>query len=228
VFGRPHHYDQLNERVAEHCEVAVVSVDYRLAPEHPHPAALDDCVAAARWLIEHAATEFGCERLLIGGESAGAHLSVLTLLRLRDQHNYRGFLAANLQFGAFDLTLTPSARRWGGRNLILNTPLIEWFVECLVPSVADRSDPAVSPLYADLAGLPPALFTVGTLDPLLDDSLFMHSRWLAAGNRSSLALYPGGIHGFNFFPTALGQQANQRCLEFLRASLDGAEAGDGG
>ena len=80
--------------------------------------------------------------------------------------------------------MTPSARLWGERNLIINTPIMAWFADMFTPAMSTRSAarPEVSPLYADLAGMPPALFTVGTLDPLLDDSLFMASRWRAAGN----------------------------------------------
>jgi acetyl esterase/lipase len=66
--------------------------------------------------------------------------------------------------------------------------------------------------------MPPALFTVGTLDPLLDDSLFMAARWTAAGNEADLAIYPGGVHAFNAFPTALAAEANARALRFLVAS----------
>ena len=74
----------------------------------------------------------------------------------------------------------------------------------------------VWPIWADLRDLPPALFTVGTLDPLLDDTLFMHARWVAAGNHAELAIYPGGVHGFSGFPTALARGANQRMIEFLK------------
>ena len=215
TLGAAHHMDVHNLRVARECGVAVVSVDYRLAPEHPYPAGPDDCEAAALWLAEHAKREFGTERLLIGGESAGAHLAVVTLLRLRDRHDFAGVSAANLSFGAYDLSLTPSARRWGERNVILSTPIVEW---CAANFVAPelRRHPDVSPLYADLAGLPPALFTVGTLDPLLDDSLFMHARWRAAGSPAELAVYPGGVHGFNAFPIPIAARANARIEKFLR------------
>jgi acetyl esterase/lipase len=143
-------------------------------------------------------------------------LSAVTLLRLRDRHGFSDFRAANLVFGAFDLSFTPSVRNWGTRNLILNTPIIEWFTNHFVAHER-RRDPDVSPLYADLGNMPPALFTVGTLDPLLDDSLFMHTRWLAAGNEAELAVYPGCIHGFTAFPTEAGRTANLRQLEFLNA-----------
>jgi len=218
VIGSAGQQDPLLAMIATHCAVAVVSVDYRLAPEHPYPAGADDCEAAAKWLAERAPQEFGTTRLVIGGESAGANLAAVTLLRLRDRHGFTGFAAVNLTFGVFDLSLTPSAARWGERNLILSTPIMEWFNEQYV-SRERRRDADVSPLYADLSGLPPALFTVGTLDPLLDDSLFMWARWTAAGNAAELALYPGGVHAFTAFPTALGRQANTRILDFIAAAV---------
>ena len=215
VLGRAHHQDVRLWELARHARLAVVSVDYRLAPEHPYPAGPDDCESAALWLVANAANEFGSDRLFIGGESSGAHLSVVTLLRMRDRQGYRGFLGANLVYGPYDLQFTPSVANWGERELILSTPTIRWFTEQFVPEAAQRADPDVSPLYADLRGLPPALFTVGTMDPLLDDSLFMSARWLAAGNVAELAVYPGGVHGFNAFPLQLGREATERMHAFL-------------
>jgi len=214
ALGAAHHQDVPNQRIAQATGLAVVSVDYRLAPEDPYPAGPDDCEAAALWLVEHAQREFGTKRLVIGGESAGAHLSVATLLRLRDRHGLAPFAAANLLFGAYDLSLTPSARRWGERNVVLSTPIIEWCIQHFVPEPL-RRHPDVSPLYADLAGLPPALLTVGTDDPLLDDSLFLHARWLAAGNQARLSVWPGGIHGFNAFPIPIAEKSNAEIAEFL-------------
>ncbi len=218
VFGAAHHQDPLLERIARGRDVAVISVEYRLAPEHPYPAGPDDCEAAALWLARHAREEFGTDRLVIGGLSAGAYLSVLTLLRLRDRHGFTGFAAANLEAGVYDLSMTPSARRWGDHYLVLNTPFIEWCSRQFAPPERHR-DPEVSPLYADLSGLPPALFTIGTLDPLLDDNLFMASRWAAAGNRAELAIYPGGVHAFNAFPLALADQANARIAAFIEETV---------
>jgi acetyl esterase/lipase len=215
VLGGAHHQDPLLKLVADTCNAAVISVDYRLAPEHPYPAGPDDCEAAAVWLVKNSVSEFGTDRLMIGGESAGAHLSAVTLVRLRDKHGFTDFRAANLVFGAFDLSLTPSVRRWGDRNLILSTPIIEWFTNHFVPPDR-RRDPDVSPLYADLCDMPPALFTIGTLDPLLDDNLFMHDRWVAAGNTAELAVYPGCIHGFTAFPNQAGRDGNLGQLDFLQ------------
>jgi acetyl esterase len=137
------------------------------------------------------------------------------LIRLRDRHQIAPFRGANLVFGAFDLELTPSARRWGERNLILSTPIIERFADYFVPDKGRRRDPEISPLHADLRGMPPALFTVGTLDPLLDDSLFMASRWASSAARSELAVYPGAVHGFTAFPTRLAERALLRSAAFL-------------
>jgi len=218
TIGSARQQDPLLAAIATRCAVAVVSVEYRLAPEHPYPAGPDDCEAAALWLAAQAQAEFGTDRLVIGGESAGANLAAVTLIRMRDRHGFTGFRGANLSFGVFDLSLTPSAARWGERNLILSTPIMEWFNHQYVPA-GRRLDPDVSPLYADLAHLPPALFTVGTLDLLLDDSLFMHARWVAAGNRGELAVYPGGAHAFTAFPLALGRRANERIFEFIAAAV---------
>ena len=219
VLGTHDGQDVALDALANKASAAVVSVGYRLAPEHPYPAGPDDCEAAALWLVEHAQREFGTERFAIGGESAGAHLAAVTLLRLRDRHKETPFRAANLVYGIYDLTFTPSVRGWGERNLILSTPIIEWFSNHFIPDRAKRGAPDASPLYADLRSLPPALFSVGTLDPLLDDSLFMSTRWLAAGNRAELAIYPGGVHGFNAFPTPLAAKANQRAQAFIAESL---------
>lgn len=217
VLGATDEQDPRLERIADNCNLAVVSVDYRLAPEHPYPAAADDCEAAALWLMREAARRFGCSALYIGGESAGAHLSVLTLLRLRDRHNATPFKAANLTAGCYDLGLTPSARNWGSEKLILNTRDIQKFVEHFVPEGHDARAPDISPLYANLQGLPPALFSVGTKDPLLDDSLFMAARWQAAGNQCDLAVFPGGAHVFVAFAGKLAAQSLAHMDAFLNS-----------
>lgn len=221
TLGGAHHHDLMLSRMANDCHVAVVSVEYRLCPEHRWPSPADDCEAAARWLATNGNEEFGTSTLAIGGESAGAHLAVVTLLRLRDQ-GLDAFSAANLAYGSYDLRGTPSARQWGDRPLILTTPIIDWFTSQL--QVEDLSDPAVSPLFANLTGLPPALFTVGTMDPLLDDSLFMHERWRAAGNRSKLEVWPGAIHAFDYFETPYAHAARRSMHRFLNQELGDRQA----
>jgi len=99
------------------------------------------------------------------------------------------------------------------------SPETQKFRDAYLPSGIDLRDPDVSPLYADLTHLPSALFTVGTLDPLLDDSLFLSMRWLAAGNEAELAVYPGAPHAFNSLPLPQGPQANARIEAFLERRL---------
>lgn len=219
VLGDASDQDDRMVRMADDHQIATMSVDYRLAPENPYPAGPDDCEAAAVWLAEHARETFGTDTLLIGGESAGAHLSAVTLLRMRDRHGFTGFAGANLLYGAYDMEMTPSARNWGDRDLVLSTPHMEWFNDQFLPPEFDRADPDISPLNANLAELPPALFTIGTLDPLLDDSLLMAEAWRTAGNEPDLAVYPGGIHAFDYFDTAQAAECHARIAEFIEACL---------
>jgi acetyl esterase len=224
TIGAADGQDPLLEAIAEVTGLCAVSVEYRLAPEHPYPAGPDDCEDAALWLLDAGAAELGLPaRFAVGGESAGGQLSAVTLLRLRDRHGITdGFAAANLVFGAFDLTGTPSRLHWGDdRPLVLTDSAMTWFSECFTPSLdwAQRRDPDISPLYADLRGLPPALFTVGTADALLDDTLFMAARWQAAGNRAELRVYEEGCHAFTAFPLEVARLANEAQLAFLRDAV---------
>lgn len=223
--------DAMLGELADETGLCAVSVEYRLAPEHPYPACADDCEDAALWLMRGGFDELGVPQVAaIGGDSAGGHLSAMTLLRLRDRHGtVDPFVAANLIYGVFDLSLTPSVRSWGERPLILTTPMMRRYGEWLLPGTGAEAkrDPAVSPLYADLHDMPAALFTVGTLDPLLDDSLFMEARWRAAGGQTELRIWPEAIHGFNLFPLKMTAQARAAQYAFLRARLPSAVDGQG-
>jgi acetyl esterase/lipase len=207
--------DSDNTELATELDVAVVSVDYRLAPEHPWPAAPDDCETAARWVIERAMSEFGTDRVLIGGGSAGAHLAAVTLLRMRDRHDAADrFGAADLVFGLYDLSGTsPSGR--------ILAPHSRFYVDAYLRRLPKkrRVDPDVSPLFADLHGLPPALFTVGTLDAFYEDNLAIAMRWVAAGNLAELAIYPESPHAFTAFPTAMAHAAHRRRRDWLAERL---------
>lgn len=216
TIGSPRENDAGNDRIAERTGFAVVSVRYRLAPEHPYPQGPDDCEAAALWLARVAQDTFGTTRLAIGGESAGANLAAAVLVRLRDRHGLFPFAGAVLIAGCFDLRLTPSARQWGETPLVLNTQDIGQFVAHYLSGGGEADDADVSPLLADLKGLPPALFVVGSQDALVDDSLFMSARWLAAGNRADLIIAPGGAHVFVRFPGTAADAANARIDAFLR------------
>jgi acetyl esterase/lipase len=223
ILGSPLMNDTANAELSKRFDVAVVSVDYRLAPEHPHPAGSDDCLAVARWLVEHAEAEFGTARLVAGGESAGGYYAALTLLRVRDElRAIDRFLGANLVFGVYDLSGLPSMR--GARPSTVPDLLSpDGFVnECLLPgkSLEEIKDPSISPLYADLHDLPPALFTIGSADHLLDDNLLMAARWEAYGNEAELAVYPDCVHAFSAFPIELAKRANERIDAFLERVLD--------
>jgi acetyl esterase len=219
VLGRADQQDSTLERIVQSTGMACVSVEYRLAPEHPYPAAWDDCESAAVWLVRNAKAEFGSDVLTIGGESAGATLAAATVLRMRDRHGFTGFRAMNLLYGLFDASMTPSQRLVGNHTrLVIRTMDLEKFADAFAPPPLDRRHPDLSPLYADLHGLPRALFTVGTCDPILDDTLFMYARWIAAGNEAELAIYPGAPHAFNLFPMPLGPTANERCDRFLQSA----------
>jgi acetyl esterase len=220
VLGAADAQDRLLERVADETGLTAISIEYRLAPENPYPAGPDDCEAAALWVNENL-KDFGGGALTIGGESAGAHLAALTMLRLRDKHGITPFRAANLVFGVFDLGMSPSARAFGDERLVLRTIDILKFGEAFLPGLStdEKRAPDISPLFADLRGLSPALFTIGTRDALLDDSLFMHARWVAAGNAGELDVYPGAAHAFIAFPTPQAFASLQKQAAFLNAAL---------
>jgi len=219
VLGGADMQDPMLERIADNTGLAVVSVEYRLAPEHTYPAGPDDCESAALWLARNAKAEFGSDALTIGGESAGGHLSAVTLLRMRDRHGYTGFRAANLAYGNYDSSMTPSQMLAPDRGILVGKLSIRKFCEAYLPKGVDPRNPDVSALYADLKGMPRAIFTVGTIDPLLDDTLFMYSRWIAAGNEAELAIYPGAPHAFNSFPLPQGAEANARIDAFLKQAV---------
>ena len=221
VMGSADQDDSMLERIADNTGLAAVSVEYRLAPQHPYPAAWDDCEAAALWLAKNVKSEFGGSALAIGGESAGATLAVPTLLRMRDKHGFTGFSAANLSYGNYDTTMTPSQSLIGQYGYLLRTADIQQCSDLYAPDVSIRRDPDVSALYADVSKMPAALFSVGTFDPFLDDSLFLYARWVAAGNTAELAVYPGATHGFNMFPLAIAKAANARIDAFLKAHAKG-------
>ena len=224
VVGGEDLQDPRLDRLAHDTGLTVVSVGYRLAPEDPYPAGPDDCEAAALWLLgDEARDAVGVGGpLAIGGDSAGGHLAAATLLRLRDRHGITGaFAAAVFQYGVFDLSMSPSQRLWGKRNLVLSAPIIAWYLDQFLPGrdAEQRRDPDISPLFADLNGMPPAVFTVGTQDPLLDDTLFMEARWRAAGHATELRVWPEAPHGFVALPMSVTSPALGAEHEFLRRTL---------
>jgi acetyl esterase len=201
VLGSPETHDRLTRELAEGLEARVVSLHYALAPEHPYPAGLEDCVDAARWLATHG-RDVGIdpERLLIGGDSAGANLGAATVLKLRDEGTPGAFRAALLLYGRFAEGTTPSLDAWGERDLILSRRLMEWFRALYVPDGVRPGDPYYAPLGAELVGFPPAALVVGTLDPLLSDSELFAQALENAGVPAELHVVEDGIHAFAQMP----------------------------
>jgi acetyl esterase/lipase len=224
ILGSPEMNDQGNLALARDHGLAVVSVDYRLAPEHPFPAGPDDGVAVAAWLLEHAEAEFGSGRLLLGGESAGGYMAAAVALRMRDELDaIDRVLGLELVFGVHDWGRSPSQRGirpFDGPDL-LDPEGIRLFGDCYLPGRSDdqRRDPSISPAFADLTGMPPARFSVGTGDHLLDDTLWLSSRYAAAGNEVDLWVGPDLPHGFMWFPCELVERWESHLQDWFRRIL---------
>lgn len=207
--------DERLKQMANDTGLTCISVDYRLAPEAPYPAACDDCEAAALWLAKAGHTRFNTDFLAIGGDSAGGHLSANALVRLRDKHQVDNYKAAIFMAGAFDMSGTPSAKNFH-EKLVLASLDIKNFASVFLQNEEDRLDPDVSPLYANLTNMPPAHFSVGTKDALLDDSIFMANKWVQSQADTELDIYPGGCHVFQYFPDlAQSRESRKRMADFL-------------
>jgi len=223
VVGSLSTHDRLARELAERLAARVLSLEYALAPEHPYPQGLDDCVDGARWLAAHAG-ELGVDpaRLVIGGDSAGASLSAATLLRLRDEGSPPLFSAAILLYGRFTDGETESLRAWGDRELILSRKQMMWFAQAYG---APRSGRYLAPVEADLRGLPPAILIVGTLDPLLSDSQLFGAALQKAGVPAELHVYQDGVHAFLQFPMFdMTRDALEKIAAFVRKRFAGGDA----
>lgn len=185
--------------------LTIVSVEYRLTPEHPHPAGLNDCIDAALFLLSsQGEAEVGQPLKILGGKSAGAYLSVQVALSLRRDHgiDIRSRVAAIVAgYGIFDVMLTPSVMHHK-RRIILGKTDMENFMDLTFShlSLAERKDGRVSPLFAEHRDMPPTHFLIGTVDPLKDDSIFMAIKWWHAGNETVLDIVQGAAHGFTLIP----------------------------
>lgn len=227
AIGRAAMDDQVNARIARDCNLVVVSVDYGLLPDITLERMISQCAAAADWTFTHAEAEFGARDLFIGGESAGAHLAACSLLRLRDTHGDLGHVrGAVLFYGPYDLACTPSVRAAARDTLVLDGPAMVTGLARLLPDrdEAGRRAPDVSPVYADLSRLPPALFLCGDIDPLIDDSRLMAERWQAACANARLAVIPEAPHAFNRLPTRIAAHTNAYVRRWLEARLSGHTA----
>jgi acetyl esterase len=189
-------HDRLCRRIADASNVAVLAIDYRRAPEHRWPAALDDCVAVTTWALENATELVGSDHVAVFGDSAGGNLASLTCLRLRDLGATQP-LGQVLVYPNTDLTLTrdsvvAKSVGWG-----LNADDAMWFAEQWVPEVAMRSHPRVSPLCeTDLKGLPPAVLVTAEHDVLRDEGDAYADALRAAAVPVVHRCEPGLLHGF--------------------------------
>ncbi|MGP3919310.1 alpha/beta hydrolase [Nonomuraea sp. 10N515B] len=188
VVGSPRVTAHLTVALLQHLDGRAVSLDYRLAPEHSFPAASDDCLAAYRELLD-AGTD--PQRLMIAGDSAGAALAVVTMMRAREL-GLPMPAAAVLFSPAVDLTLSgASMRSKDGVDPIFTPADLEWYFDQYVAG-SDRSAPEASPIFADLTGLPPLLIQVGSSELLLDDAVRLAAR--AGADEVSEGVTRGEVH----------------------------------
>lgn len=222
VIGNAQMNDDLNVAMVKECSVTVVSVDYRLAVSTPVEGLMDDCLAAACWLLSCDSEEFAGLPVIVVGESAGGHLAAATLLSLKTRpHLLRRVIGALLYYGVYDLTGTASVRAAGPETLVLDGPgMVEAF-RMLTPDLDDqeRRRPPLSPLYGDFTDFPCALMFVGELDPLRDDTLDMADRWLKAAD-VEVRLLPECPHGFIHFPTLLADKVLAHSREWIKRRIE--------
>jgi acetyl esterase len=203
----------------------VIAVEYRLAPEHPYPAAVDDAWAATQWIEENAA-QLGVDagRVAVGGDSAGGMLAAIVTQLARDKGGlkiaYQLLMFPNTQMGGETSSLNEFAVGY-----FLERQAIEYFTALYLPPDADRNSPKVSPLRAkDFAGLPPAYVMLGGYDPLHDEGLAYAEKLRAAGVKVTVADYADLVHGFIYLQTILPQahDAVAKAAKAVKAALNAA------
>lgn len=199
VLGDLDSHDWVCRRIANLAQCAVLSVDYRMAPEHIFPAAFDDSLAAVHWAVANAGMlRIDASRLSVGGDSAGGNLAAAVALALRDEGKV-GLKAQILVYPAVDLAMTGSyyGRFTQESGLVLTDETMKWFIDLYVPKAADRRDWRASPLLAkSLAGLPTTLVVLAGFDPLCAEGEAYVKRLKEAGVPTTVEMFPGQIHGF--------------------------------
>jgi acetyl esterase len=195
TFGNIDSHDALLRGLAAMSGDAIIAIDYRLAPEHPFPAPLEDCVDAFTWCATNAATlGIDAKRIAVGGDSAGANLALGLALALRGgTHTPAAML---LYYGCYQTKGdTASHRRFGDGRFGLSTLRMTRFWKNYIGADL-KSSPLATPLSAEFKGLPPAYLMVGTLDVLHDDTTELAAKLKQAGVRQEMTIHPGCHHGF--------------------------------
>ncbi len=199
----------------------VVSVDYRLAPEHPAPAPLDDCMAAIGWALANAG-ELNADpsRFALGGDSAGANLAAAAALRLRDERGPKARLML-LLYGVFQDNPDTASMIRNREGKILTRDAMQWFWRNYLAGGASDRDPYVAPLHGDLAGMPAAHIIAATLDPLFDDSVALAEKMRWQGVPVALSVYEDMPHFFMHFQDVIdaGKRAITECCAALRSAF---------
>jgi acetyl esterase/lipase len=197
VIGSIETHDASCRDLANRVGCVVVSVDYRLAPEHRYPAAAEDCYAATRWVAENAASlGIDAGRIAIGGDSAGGNLTAVVALMARDRRG-PALVHQLLIYPVTDADFTRASYRENAEGYLLTTTAMEWFWGHYVPDSAQRTEAYAAPLRAkDLAGLPPAFVITAEFDPLRDEGEAYAKRLAQAGVATRHERYAGAIHGF--------------------------------
>lgn len=196
VYGDLETHDALCRLLAEEAQVRVVAVEYRLAPEHPFPAAIEDVRAAWDWVVENAgAVGIDRNRIAVGGDSAGGNLAiVLSQALVRDGGRVPDFQF--LIYPATDFSMRRASRDLFGEGFFLTEGFMERCEDLYLIGADDRADPLASPLLGDVAGQPPAYVLTAGFDPLLDEGAAYADRLREAGVRVEYVEAPGLIHGF--------------------------------
>ena len=212
VIGDLDSHDVACRKLAHEGELIVISVDYRLAPEHKFPAAVDDAIDATKWIAGNAKSlGIDVSRLMVGGDSAGGNLAAVVALSARDG-NGPPIAGQVLIYPATDFAMTHGSHREPETSILLTHSVIRWFRDHYLGS-ADGSDWRASPARAStLAGLPPAYVLTAGADPLRDEGDEYAGRLKEAGVAVTYRHFPGQFHGF-FTMGKLLQQANVAAKE---------------
>ena len=194
VFGDLDTHEPICAELARQLDLPVLSVDYRLAPEHPWPAGIEDSIAAARWA---AASPDALGRtvsgLILAGDSAGGNLAIVTAMALRDEPAAVPVLAQWAIYPASDPATTHPSKAEFGAGYMLTEPSMDWFEECYC---ADESDWRYCPMLKSQRGMPPTLVTTASLDPIRDQGRAYAAACVAAGVPTIFIEAEGNVHGF--------------------------------